>query len=170
VDRLRFFELLAEEVEESEWILLEYTLMTTHWHLLLTLRKCTLGSGFRRLQSRYAKAFNRRHERRGAVWQARYHDEMVLSDRQLFEAIRYIALNAPRARMVDAPEDWPWCSYGAAIGVHAPDPLIDEKALLGLFSPNAARARRLLKSFVEEKDPRMRWRQTSVRRASDAQK
>ncbi len=170
VDRMRFLDLLADEVGKSEWTLLEYSLMTTHYHLVLQLEKCTLSSGFQRLQSRFARWSNWRHGRRGVVWQKRFHDEMAESERQLFEAIRYVALNAPRAGMVENAEDWPWCSYGAAIGVHSPDTLVDEKALLGLFARNQAIARKTLRTFVEEKDPRVRWRQTRVRRGSDAKK
>lgn len=170
VDRERFYNLLADEIEESKWTLLEYTMMTTHYHLLLKIEKCTLSSGFKRLQSRYARGYNKRHERRGVVWMQRYHDELIESDRHLYETVRYIALNAPRARMVDAPEDWPWCSYGSAIGVYSADPIVNEKELLGLFAGDPAVARRRLRAFVEEKDPRVRWRQTRVRRASDAKK
>jgi len=169
VDRLRFFDMFAAEVERSDWTILEYTFMTTHYHVLLTLNKCTLSSGFQRLQSRYARSYNRRHGRRGVVWQQRFHDELIESDGHLFETVRYVALNAPRARMVDAAEDWPWCSYGAAIGRHDPDPLVDERALLGLFSPSVEEARRKLQAYVEEKDPRVRWRQSRVRGSSDAE-
>ncbi|HEY2777162.1 MAG TPA: transposase [Gaiellaceae bacterium] len=167
VDRMRFLGLLEDEVEESDWTLLEYTLMTTHYHLLLRLNKCTLSSGFRRLQSRYARTYNRRHNRRGPLWLRRFDDVMPVSERHLFEVIRYIALNAPRAGMVKKADDWPWCSYGAAIGVHPPDPLVDEEALLGLFSPRPAVARRQLRQFVEEVNPRERWRQTQLRRGSE---
>jgi putative transposase len=170
IDRVRFFELFAEEVEQSEWTVLEYTLMTTHYHVLLTLQKCTLSSGFQRLQSRYARSYNRRHSRRGVVWQKRFHDEMLESDRHLFETIRYIALNAPRVRLAESAERWPWCSYGAAVGAAPRDPIVDEAALLNLFAVDTKNARRKLQAFVEEKDPRLRWRQTRVRRASDAQK
>jgi REP element-mobilizing transposase RayT len=170
VDRQLFYDLLADEIAASEWTLLEYTFMTTHYHLLLQLRKCTLGSGFKRLQSRYARAYNRRHERRGVVWMKRYHDEFIEAERHLFETVRYIALNAPRAQMVDAAEDWPWCSYGSAIGAYPSDPIVNEKALLALFARDPAVARRRLRAFVEEKDPRVRWRLTRVGRASDAKK
>jgi REP-associated tyrosine transposase len=169
VDRELFYNFLADQVAESEWSLLEYTLMTTHYHLLLKIEKCTLSSGFKRLQSRYARAYNRRHERRGVVWMQRFHDEMIESERHLFETVRYIALNAPRARMVEAAEDWPWCSYGSAIGSHPADPIVDEKALLALFARDPAVARRRLRAFVEERDPRKRWRQTRGRRLSDAE-
>jgi REP element-mobilizing transposase RayT len=170
VDRELFYGLLADEVAASRWTLLEYTLMTTHYHLLLRIEKCTLSSGFKRLQSRYARRYNKRHDRRGVVWMQRFHDELIESERHLFEAVRYIALNAPRARMVEAAEDWPWCSYGSAIGTHPADPIVDERELLALFGRDPAVARRRLRAFVEEKDPRARWRQTFVRRPSDAQK
>src|SRR5205085_878822 len=114
VDRQLFYELLADEIAYSEWTLLEYTFLTTHYHLLLKIAKCTLSSGFKRLQSRYARAYNRRHSRRGVVWLRRFHDVLIESEGHLCETVRYIALNAPRARMVDAAEDWPWCSYGSA--------------------------------------------------------
>ena len=167
LDRARFHAMLTDELEESEWKLLMYTFMTTHYHLLIRIEKRTLGSGFKRLQSRYARSYNKRHGRRGVVWMKRFHDELVQSDWHLLEAVRYIALNAPRARMVEAAEDWPWCSYGSAIGVYWPDPIIDESVLLALFGRDREVARRRLKAFVEEKDPRVRWRQTNVRRSSD---
>jgi REP element-mobilizing transposase RayT len=169
VDRELFYNLLADEIAESEWTLLEYTLMTTHYHLLLQIDKCTLSSGFKRLQSRFARRYNKRHGRRGVVWMQRFHDELIESDRHLFETVRYVALNAPRARMVEAAEDWPWCSYGSAIGVYPADPIVDERALLSLFAPDPVVARRRLRAFVEERDPRVRWRQTRLRGSSDAE-
>src|SRR5689334_8250442 len=170
LDRERFHRLLADQLEESEWTLLAYTFMTTHYHLLLRITKCTLSSGFRRLQSRYARGYNKRHERRGVVWMQRFHDEFIQSEAHLLETVRYIALNAPRARMVEAPEDWPWCSYGSAIGHCWPDPIVDEEAVLSLFGRDLVAARKRLREFVEEKDPRVRWRLTHVRRPSDAEK
>ena len=170
IDRIAFFELFCDQAKRSAWTVLAHTQMTTHFHALIRLVEPTLSSGFQRMQSLYARRYNRRHDRRGVVWQKRYHDELIDSDRHLLETIRYIALNAPRAAMCDEPEDWPWCSYGAAIGLRAPDPLVDENELLGLFARTPAVARRRLRAFVEERDPRERWRQTLVRGASDAGK
>lgn len=167
VDREAFFDLLTDEVGRSDWIVLEYSLLSTHYHLLLQLREPTLSSGFQRLQSRYARAYNRRHKRRGVVWQKRFHDRMIESERHLFECVRYIAWNAPRANLCELPEEWPWCSYGAAIGRFGADPLVDEAELLGLFAKTRAEARRLLRRYVEEANPRERWRQTLLRRGSE---
>lgn len=167
VDRETFFDLLADEVGRSDWIVLEYSLMSTHYHLLLQLRKPTLSSGFQHLQSRYARAYNRRHKRRGVVWQTRFHDKLIESERHLLECIRYIAWNAPRANLCALPEEWPWCSYGAAVGAFGADPVVDEAELLGFFAKTRADARRLLRRYVEEDNPRERWRQTILRRGSE---
>ena len=164
VDRELFYNLLADQIVDSNWTLLEYTLLTTHYHVLLRIDKATLSSGFKRLQSRYARAYNRRHARRGVVWLRRFHSVMIESERHLFEAVRYIALNAPRAQMVEAAESWPWCSYGSAIGAYPADPIVNERELLALFAKEPPVARRRLRAFVEEKDPRKRWRQTTLRR------
>ncbi len=161
-DRLAFLNLLKDQARKSNWCVLAYSLMTTHYHLILRLRELTLSSGFQRFNSVYARSFNRRHGRRGALWQRRSHDSIVESDDHLYESIRYVALNAPRANVCTFAEDWQWSSYGAAIGLHAPDPLVEEDELLRLFGPSPTDARRTLKAMVEELDPRVRRGQTSV--------
>ena len=165
VDRLAFLDLLADQARRSDWCLLTYTLMTTHYHVVLRLRELTLSSGFQRLNSLYARRFNIRHRRRGALWQRRFFDTITESDAHLFETIRYVALNAPRAGMCAVPEDWPWSSYAASIGLGPPDPLIDEAELLKLFGTRPDEARRTLRAMVEEADPRVRRSQTRVRLA-----
>lgn len=162
-DRLLFLRLLRYQARRSDWCVLAYTLMSTHYHLVLELRQATLSSGFHRLNSIYARAYNQAHGRRGALWQRRYFDVLLEGESHLYEAIRYVALNAPRAGMCATPEDWPWSSYGAAIGVHPTDPIVDERALLGLFGTRPNEARKTLRSIVEEADPRVRRSQTPVR-------
>jgi putative transposase len=161
-DRFLFLRMLAREAKESDWCILAYSLMTTHYHVLFRLGKMTLSSGFRRFNSGYARSYNKRHGRRGALWQRRFFDVIVETEGHLYEVVRYIALNAPRANMCRAAHEWPWASYGAAIGFVGPDPLVDEKELLGLFGPRRDVAMRRLRAYVEEADPRKRLGQTRV--------
>ena len=167
-DRALFIRLLVKQARKSGWCVLAYSLMTTHYYLLLRLDKPELSSGFQRLNSLYARLYNKRHGRRGALWQRRYFDSIIEAESHLYEAIRYIALNAPRAHVCDAAEDWPWCGYGAAIGCSPPDPLVNESELLGLFGASREEAQKSLRWFVEEADPRERFGQTPVRLVSDA--
>jgi REP element-mobilizing transposase RayT len=121
-DRESFLRLLATELERSEWTCIAYALMSTHYHLLLRPRKETLSGGFQHLHAAYAREYNQKWGRRGALWQRRFHDRLIEGDAQLVETIRYIALNGPRANMCKEPEDHACSSYGAAIGVFLPDP------------------------------------------------
>jgi putative transposase len=162
LDRMMFLDLLADQASRSEWCILGYCLMTTHYHLILTLRKLTLSSGFQRMNSLYARRYNQRHERRGALWQRRFYDSIVETDNHLYETVRYVALNPIRASMCATPEDWPWSNYASAIGVQAPDPVVDEAELLRLFGSRPNEARRMLRAVVEEADPRVRRSQTRV--------
>jgi REP-associated tyrosine transposase len=162
VDRQSFLDLLGGQTRRSDWCMLTYTLMPNHFHVVLRLRELTLSSGFQRLNSIYARLYNRRHGRRGALWQRRFFDTITESDPHLFESLRYVALNAHRANLCATPEDWPWSSYGASIGAAPRDPIVDEDALLGLFGTSRDGARRALRGMVEEADPRVRRSQTRV--------
>lgn len=169
-DRQLFLRLLRAEARKSGWCVLIYSLMTTHYHVLLRLDKPALSSGFRRLNSVYARLYNKRHNRRGALWQRRFYDVVIETEGHLYEVVRYIALNAVRARACDSPESWPWSSYGATIGAVPPDLLADARELLRLFGPRPEEARSHLRAYVDEADPRRRFGQTRVRLLSDAQK
>ena len=164
--RSRFVDFLAVEIAKSDWRCLGYTILGTHCHIIVELRDLTLSSGFQRLHSTYAKWFNQKHGRTGALWQARFYDVMIESDFQFLETQRYVALNAVRAGLVKRPEDWSYCHYGAAIGAYPPDPLIDEDAILQLLGRNRRQARLRFQEYVEETDVRRR-RQMFLRGASD---
>jgi REP element-mobilizing transposase RayT len=161
-DRQRFLYYLADELVRSDWECLAYTLMGTHYHLLLRLRKETLSTGLQHLNARYAQVFNRIYERRGHLFEARFHDEIVDSEAYRYEATRYIHLNAPKAGLCERPEDWPWCDYGSTMGIHSPDPIVDPSKALDFLGRDLRSARRLYRRFVEERDPRVRRGLTRV--------
>lgn len=167
--RQRFMDMFFEELERSGWTCLGYAVVGTHYHVIVQINALTLSTGFQRLNSRYARWFNQTHGRRGAFWQRRFFDQLVETEGHLLELQRYLAYNAPRARLVDEPEDWPYCHYGSLIGVRGPDPYIDEKAILAPWGNDLDSARQRVREFVEERDPRERRRQTMLRRVSDAQ-
>ena len=161
-----FLELLRAEINKSQWTCLGYAVLGTHYHVVLRLTKPSLSRGFQRLNSRFARWYNVIHSRTGALWQSRFFDVSVESDFQLLELQRYLAHNATRASMAAEPEDWPFCHYGALIGLHPPDELVAEDQILGLLARDPKRARARLRDFVEDVDPRRR-RQMFLRACSE---
>jgi len=146
-DRILFLELLAEEVERSKWIIHEYSLMGNHFHLTIETPECTLSTGMQRLLTRYVQRFNRRHGRRGHLFQERFKNVLVESESHGLILSRYIALNAVGV-FVERPEDWRWCSYAARIGLVEPPPWLTIDPLLSQFGSDRESQRKAYREFV----------------------
>lgn len=162
-DRELFLRYLGEEAARSDWHCLAYSLMKTHYHLLIRLTKETLSSGFQRLNGRYAQTYNRTYGRRGHVFERRFRDVLIESESHRYEVTRYIHLNAPRANACQRPEDHVWCDYASTVGLTSPDPLVDPRHTLELFGRDLRVARERYRAFVDEPDPRIRRGQTRAR-------
>jgi len=92
-------------VEVWSWVL-----MPNHVHLIL---KPADADGIRRalapVHRRYAGAIHARLRRTGHFWQGRF-GAVAMDEMHLAAAVRYVALNPVRARLVGQAQDWPWSS------------------------------------------------------------
>ena len=112
LDRVEFLHALDITMARFGWQLLAYCLMGTHYHLVVETKAATLPPGMRWLNGVYARGFNKRHERRGHLFGARY-DAWIIRDETHFHATtRYVLENPVRAGLCATPEEWPW-SYAA---------------------------------------------------------
>ncbi|HEY1798301.1 MAG TPA: transposase [Stellaceae bacterium] len=95
-------------VEVWAWVL-----MPNHVHLVLVPSD---GDGLRRalaqVHRRYAGYIHAREHRSGHFWQGRF-GAVAMDEAHLAAAIRYIALNPVRARLVGRAQDWRWSSVHA---------------------------------------------------------
>jgi putative transposase len=63
----------------------------------------------------YTQAYNRRHQRRGTLWEGRFKSMLVEGQGEALSMIAaYIDLNAVRAGIVNDPKDYLFCGYGEA--------------------------------------------------------
>ena len=78
-----------------------WALMPNHVHLLLRTGSTPLARAMRSLLTGYAGAFNRRHRRRGHLFQNRYKSIVVEEEPYRLELVRYLHLpdSAPRRRI-----------------------------------------------------------------------
>jgi hypothetical protein len=65
----------------------------------------------------FARTFNKRHARVGHVFGGRYRTTFIESDAHLAYASRYVECNPVSAGLCAHPQDWPWSSYRAAVGL-----------------------------------------------------
>jgi REP element-mobilizing transposase RayT len=144
-----FLWLLAEVGGRERWRIRAYCLMTTHYHLLVTTPEPTISTGMRSLNGRYARWLNFERERRGHVWEERFHGNPIRQESHFLECIRYLALNPVRAGIVTTPQEWTWSSYAALAGLSRPADFLDQTVLYPLFGPTRAVSISQIREFVE---------------------
>ena len=80
-------------------------------------RMLDLSEAMKTLKQRFSMWFNRRHERVGTLWEARFKSVLVEGEPEtLTKVAAYVDLNAVRAGMVTDPKDYRWCGYAEALG------------------------------------------------------
>jgi hypothetical protein len=69
------------------------------------------------LKQRVSFSYNRRHQRKGTLWEERFKSVLVDgSPGTLMRMAAYIDLNAVRAGLVKDPKDYRFSGYGEAMG------------------------------------------------------
>ncbi len=141
---------LAAVAEASRLTVLAWACLPNHAHGLLRTGSVPVATAMRRLLTGYAGSFNRRHRRRGHLFQNRYKSILVEEEPYLLELVRYIHLNPLRAGLVkdlEALDRYPWAGHSALLGrVPRPWQAVDE--VLGQFGRRPREARRRYRAFV----------------------
>jgi putative transposase len=148
-DRLEFIDWFIETRRRYAIEIEQYSLMTNHFHLLLRLHEGSLARAIQYSLSRYAREFNRKNALLGHVFQGRYGSIPVQEDRYYTTVSRYIHLNAPKAGLVQNPEDYRWSNYANLIA-GKPDPLASGGIILSYFGRDEQRQREGYRRFVQD--------------------
>jgi putative transposase len=112
-----YLKLFRDQIAESGLAVGAYCLMPNHVHVVAIPDKTnSLAGHFRKLHSTYAKQFNSRHGWKGHVWQERFYS-VVMDEKHALAAFRYVELNPVRAGLCKTPEQWPWSSVHANLGI-----------------------------------------------------
>jgi hypothetical protein len=104
----------------------------------------------RSLLTGYAGAFNRRHRRRGHLFQNRYKSIVVEEEPYLLELLRYIHLNPLRAKILPdlaTLDRYPYTGHAALLG-HRSCPWQATRAILSMFAPRPRPARTAYRDFI----------------------
>jgi putative transposase len=126
-------DLLSRNCREAGVEIWAWVLMPNHVHLILNPSD---PDGLRRalapVHRRYAGRIHARQKKTGHFWQGRF-GAVTMDEAHLAAAVRYVAMNPVRARLVAQAQDWPWSSAkahlsGEADGVTLLDPVRDRFA------------------------------------------
>lgn len=146
-DRRRFLLFLQEGIKRFGFHLHGYCLMTNHLHLAIQVGEVPLSRIMQNLSLRYTKWINWRKDRIGHLFHGRFKAVLVEADSYLTQLVAYLHLNPVRARIEERPEEYPWSSHQAYLGlVHTP--WLSTELVLSQFSNREARARKAFRQFV----------------------
>ena len=110
-----YLDLLADAASRAHAEVWGYCLMPNHVHIVLTpADEDGLWRTMGELHRRYTGYINARRRTTGHLWQGRY-GSVAMDEPHFVTALRYVALNPVRARLVERAEHWHWSSTRALI-------------------------------------------------------
>lgn len=131
-DYALYRDLLAEHTRAAGVAVWSWCLMPNHVHMILVPGD---EDGLRRalaiVHRRYAGAVHARRKETGHFWQGRF-GAVAMDTAHLGAAMRYVALNPVRARLVKSARDWAWSSTRALLS-GKDDGVTDIAAVRALF-------------------------------------
>ena len=107
-DRRLWVGLMKKATAQADLRLRAWCLMSNHYHLLVGIGLGDTSAALQRLNGVYAREFNRRHERRGHLWEGRFRAWAVEGDEHYENTVRYVLENPVRAGLVGRWQHWPW--------------------------------------------------------------
>jgi putative transposase len=130
-DYALYRDLLREHCAAADLAVWAWVLMPNHVHLVLVPSdEDGLSRALARVHRIYAGRIHERLQRTGHFWQGRF-GCVAMDEVHCHSALRYVALNPLRARLVNRAAEWPWSSARAQFGIEH-DLLTDVAAVRAL--------------------------------------
>ena len=108
----KYKDLMRKHTKDTETKVLAYCIMSNHAHILVyTKNKEEMGKIMQKINTSYAKYYNKTKDRVGIVFKNRYFTQPILDQRQLYNCLVYIHRNPVKAGMVERPGDYKYSSY-----------------------------------------------------------
>lgn len=139
-DRTDFLSCLQRVVQQHRLSCLNYCLMPNHYHLVLQTPDDRLSRALKALNGRYALRFNRRYGRDAHLFKNRFGAVLQESHVQFLRTVRYVVRNPVGSGLCAHPDEWPWSSHRATVGLEASPPFLDLSGLLSYFGDDSKSA------------------------------
>ena len=122
--RDRFLKILEEVREKYRFVVVGYVVMPEHFHLLMSepeqgtpstvmqvLKQRFSHQVLKELRKRRGSRQSRLWEESDHVWQRRFYDFNVWTEKKRVEKLRYMHRNPVKRGLVLEPEQWMWSSF-----------------------------------------------------------
>jgi hypothetical protein len=137
-----------------------YSILTTHFHLLLRSTRGELSDAMMWIENRYVKYFNRLRDRDGSLFRSRFRSRIVDTEEYWFNVIRYIDANPVEAGVCARPAAYEFGSARMYCGARTA-PWLErssvERTVTQVSRTRAFEAADYERLFGSHLDPDERW-------------
>lgn len=125
-DYQHYIDCLRDAARDNQLLVHAWTLMPGAVQLLASpATESSLPKTMQAVGRRYVAAFNRRHGRRGTLWEGRFRATVIDPNQYFLLASRLVELAPVHSNLVAAPGEYRWSSYQHHVGLLT-DPLISD--------------------------------------------
>lgn len=118
-DRTEFLSRFDKKLKECNFQCYAWALMDNHYHFLIRINHLPLSKMMRGLNGGYAQYYNKKHQKKGYLFQNRFKSVLCQDQQYAIDLVRYIHLNPYRAGKVQTLDElqyWEWCGHGILMG------------------------------------------------------
>ncbi len=95
------------------FLVLAYVIMPDHVHaIIVPAARDNISAVMRYIKGTFARMYNEGRNKAGSVWQARFYDVAMRTERQLLDHIQYVEQNPVQAKLVANADEYPFSSAG----------------------------------------------------------
>ena len=127
----KYLNIISKYLKDFPITILAYCIMNNHAHFLIFSENVNPLSNFmQRVNTSYARFYNKDNNRVGYVFRNRYNSQPIYNHSQLYNCIRYIHNNPVKANIVNHMCEYQYSSYNEFLRKKF---LLSEKSLLLIF-------------------------------------
>ncbi|MEK7775457.1 MAG: transposase [Candidatus Zixiibacteriota bacterium] len=114
---------LIRTERKVSFTILAWVILPDHIHALISSDAAVIPNIVHRMKHSFTCQFKKRHRSKAPVWQNRYWDHMIRSDKDLKNHIDYIHYNPVRHGFAESPQQWRLSTFGRYLkqGYYFPD-------------------------------------------------
>jgi putative transposase len=147
-DRIDFLRCLERVVLRYDLTCLAYCLMPNHFHIVVETPDGRLSQAMKALNGSYSLRFNRRHHCDAHLFKNRFGAVLQTTEPQVLWTLRYTVRNPVETGLCSLPEEWPWSSYRATVGLTEAPPFLAVTRLHSYFGDTSRKAVARYREFV----------------------
>ena len=129
-DYFKFMELMLKIKYDYNVTFHAFTILPTHYHVLIQTHKANLSEAMRLLNSAYAAWYNFKSGRIGHLWKGRFESYMLFDEEHFWKVVKYIERNALALNLVDDITKWEYQSLALRLKKNKFFEIIEDSKIL----------------------------------------